>query len=165
MVLDFLPWTHSLIVNFSYLGIFLISLLSSATIFLPLPFYGFVLFASVLGLNPWITAIATAGGDTIGELTGYLVGKGGKSVMEEKHRHKIIKLFMRFFKKYGFATNMVVAFIPFPFNVMGILSGIGNYGVKKFLLATFIGKTAKFMLIAYLSYVVGLHLLQLWRGI
>jgi membrane protein DedA with SNARE-associated domain len=57
--------------------------------------------------------------------------------------------FGKVFKKYGFATIIVASFLPFPFDIVGILSGIGKYDIKKFFIGTAIGKTLRMLLIAY----------------
>ena len=158
MVLESLiPWAHSLIVNFSYLGIFVASLISTSTIFLPFPLYAIVFLAVGLGLNPLVTAVVAGAGSAIGELTGYFLGEGGRVVIEQKKhkRSKLIGKFIKFFEKYGFATILATSFLPFPFDFVGILSGMSNYDLKKFLLATFIGKTGKILLISYAGYLVG----------
>ena len=68
--------------NYGYLGAFLISLVSSATILLPLP--GFlVVFPLGAALNPILVGLAAAGGATIGEMTGYLLGFTGRGIVEK----------------------------------------------------------------------------------
>jgi membrane protein YqaA with SNARE-associated domain len=64
-----------------YPGIFLISLLTSATIILPLPGVA-VVFAAGSFLNPWGLALAAGTGAAIGEMTGFLAGYSGQSVIE-----------------------------------------------------------------------------------
>jgi len=136
---------HLLIIQLSYLGLFLAGLISSSSIFVGIPpLYVIVFFSQALHLNPVIASIAAGTGSAIGELTGYLVGLGGSVLIKKK-----TKPLVRFFKKYGFAAIAVTAFLPFPFDVVGILSGLSKYDVKKFLLATAIGKIAKCLLIAY----------------
>jgi len=135
---------HLLITQLGYLGLFLAGLVSSSTIFIPAPLYLIVFLSKPLHLNPVLASIAAGTGSAIGELTGYLVGLGGSVLIKKKTRSLV-----RFFKRYGFAAIAVTAFLPFPFDVVGILSGLSKYDVKKFLLATAIGKIAKCLLIAY----------------
>jgi membrane protein DedA with SNARE-associated domain len=155
MVIEsFVPWAQTLIIQFSYVGIFVVSLISTSTLFLPAPLYALIFFASGLGLNPFLTGIVSGVGLGLGELTGYFVGIGGRYVLEEKKRRpsKLIKFFTKFFKKYGFITLVTTAFFPFPFDFVGILSGASKYNIKKFLLATIIGKTMKTLLISYAGF-------------
>ncbi|TAL48305.1 hypothetical protein EPN87_00820 [archaeon] len=149
-----LPFLQGLVISFSYLGLFLAGLISSSTIILPLPLYGLVFFAVGLGLNPWLASLAAGAGSALGELTGYFLGRGGHAVIQKKYRRsKFMAGSMKFFRRFGFVTIIATAFLPFPFDFIGILSGISRYDMKKFLLATFIGKTAKILLIAYAGYV------------
>lgn len=143
------------LVAYSYPGFFLIGLASSSTLFLPLPIYTIIFASAQLGLNPLVVGIATGIGAAIGELTGYFVGEGGRLMLEQK-KAKLSKNWKRFlewmennFEKYGLAIIAITAFLPFPFDIVGIIAGINKYSLKKFLIATIIGKTAKMVLIAY----------------
>jgi len=137
-------FVHLLIIHFKYLGLFFAGLISSSSIFVGLPpLYIIVFFSQALHLNPVLASIATGIGSAIGELTGYLAGLGGSVLIKKKS-----KPIVRFFKKYGFVAIAVTAFLPFPFDIVGILSGLSKYDIKKFLLATAIGKIAKCLLIA-----------------
>ncbi len=155
VIAEFITWAQNLIVEFSYLAVFIVSLISTSTIFLPLPIYLMIFFAAGLGLNPFLVGISAGVGSAIGELTGYFIGAGSRRVLiirRHKEKSKFVKKFTEFFKKYGFATIVVTSFLPFPFDIIGILSGVSNYDMKKFLIATIIGKTAKTLLIAYAGY-------------
>jgi len=140
-----------LLKSFGYFGIFLISLISASTIFLPVPLYLIIVAASALGMNVFLVALSSGIGMAIGELTSYFIGLGGNKLLEEKHK-KGVKRFEIFFKKYGFVAIVVTAFIPFPFDIVGISAGLGRYEIKKFLLAVFIGRFFKATLLALLGY-------------
>lgn len=142
----------TLIVSFSYLGIFLISFLSTSSIFFPTPLYLLIFFASGLGLHPFIVGVSAGVGSGLGEITGYLIGVGGREVAIQNKKSKFAKTIEFYFRKYGFLTIVIAAFLPFPFDFVGILSGMSKYEVKKFLLAAIIGKTIKTTLIAYMGY-------------
>ena len=95
----------------------------------------------------------------LGELTSYFIGLGGNNLMKEKYK-KAVKRFEKFFKKYGFISIVVTAFIPFPFDIVGISAGIARYDIKKFLLAVFIGRFFKALLLALLGF--ELRWIQYW---
>lgn len=152
MVLEsFMIWMQDFLIEFGYIAVFISSLVSTSTIFLPFPIYFIIFFASGIGLNPLLVGILAGVGSAIGELTGYFVGLGGRAVIEKKRRSesRLIKFFTKLFERYGFATIAVTSFLPFPFDIIGILSGVGAYDIKKFFVATLIGKTVKTILIAY----------------
>jgi len=148
MIESLIPY---LLHSFGYIGIFVVSLLSTSTIFFPVPLYLIIVIASVYGFNPFLTALFSGIGMSIGEITSYFIGLGGNKLLEKRLR-KGIRRFEKFFKKYGFISISIAAFLPFPFDIVGILAGIGNYEIKKFLIATFIGKFLKALLLALLGF-------------
>jgi len=132
--------------HLGYFGVFLISLVSSATVFVPLPGFA-VVFAMGAFLNPLLVGIAAGVGSGIGEITGYLVGFAGHdAAMGTKlfRRHK------REIEKYGPLAIFALAFVPNPaFDVAGIAAGAIKMPIWKFALATIAGKTLRFILLAY----------------
>jgi membrane protein YqaA with SNARE-associated domain len=129
-----------------YPGIFLVSLFSSATVLLPVPG---VLFTSVMGavFNPLWVAVAAGTGAALGELSGYLVGFSGQSVVERTPSYERIEGWM---KKFGQWAIMALAFVPNPFfDLAGMVAGALKMPVWRFLVFCWIGKFAKMMLFAY----------------
>lgn len=129
-----------------YPGIFLISLLSNATLILPVPG---VLFTSAMGavFNPWVVALAAGTGATLGELTGYMAGFSGQGVIENRQWYDRVTEWM---KKYGGITILVLAFIPNPlFDIAGMVAGALRLPLWKYILYSWIGKVGKMMLFAY----------------
>ena len=66
-----------------YPGIFLVSILSNATVIVPMPG---VLLTMIMGsiYDPFWVAVVAGSGAAIGEFTGYLAGYGGQAVIEKK---------------------------------------------------------------------------------
>ena len=129
-----------------YPGIFLLSLLSNATLILPVPG---VLFTSAMGavFNPFWVAIAAGSGATLGEITGYLAGFSGQGVIENRQWYEKVTGWM---KKYGGITILVLAFIPNPvFDIAGMVAGALRMPLWKYILYSWIGKVGKMMLFAY----------------
>ena len=141
-----------------YPGIFLVSLLSNATLILPVPG---VLFTSAMGavFNPFWVAIAAGIGASIGELSGYLAGYSGQGIVERTAWHNRVENWMR---KYGGITIFVLAFVPNPiFDIAGLTAGILKLPVWKFLFWCLLGKIGKMMLFAY----GGSYITNLFSGI
>lgn len=134
--------------EYGYLGIFLISVLGNATVILPVP----VILTAFIGggiFNPFIVGIVTAVGAAIGELTGYLVGYGGKVVI--KDNKKLIKI-EGWMKKHGLWVLFVLSAIPNPFfDLAGIVAGATGVSVYKYLIVVTLGKMVKFITISYLG--------------
>jgi membrane protein YqaA with SNARE-associated domain len=134
--------------GYGYVGVFFISLLGNATVILPVPSLA-VVFAGGGVLNPLIVGLVAGLGEPLGELTGYMAGYGGSAVVEDRERFKRVQEWMT---RRGFLTILVLAAIPNPlFDLAGISSGMLHYPVTRFLLACWIGKTAKALAIAYLG--------------
>lgn len=130
--------------EYGYIGVFIISLLSSATIFIPAP--GWVAVIALGGvLNPYILGIIAGIGSGIGELTGYMIGNGARTLTRREldTQRKLIK-------KYGLWIIMLLAFIPNPlFDAAGLVAGALKIPVWKFMLATIAGRIIRFILLAY----------------
>ncbi len=132
--------------NYGYPGIFVISILTNATIIIPIP--GVVL-TSALGavFNPFWVAIAAGSGAAIGELSGYLAGYSGQGIIEKIKLHPRLGEFMG---KYGGIAVLVLAFIPNPaFDLAGITAGALKMPPTAFLFWCWIGKILKMLVFAF----------------
>ena len=130
------------IAGWGYFGVFLISVISNATIILPVPSLIFVFLLSG-ELNPILLALLSGLGSAIGELTSYGIGLGGVALTEQKKKHLKKKLdgIEKMFQKYGgFWVIVLFAATPLPFDIVGLGAGALRYPPKKFFIATFIGK-------------------------
>lgn len=131
-----------------YLGVFVIAVLGNATVILPVPGIA-VVFAGGGVLNPLLVGLIAGVGEPLGELTGYLAGYGGSAVAENRELYERIR---RWMERRGFMTLLVLSAIPNPlFDLAGMAAGMLRYPVPKFLLACWIGKTFKALVIAYLG--------------
>jgi len=137
-----------------YVGVFVVALLSNATIILPAP--GWVLtIAAGATLNPLIVAFVAGAGEALGEITGYLAGSSGSIVLEDRESYRKSA---RLMKRWGVWFIMALAFIPNPaFDIVGIIAGALKMPVTKFLWGTFLGKLMRALLLAYGSYGVFTH--------
>ncbi len=127
-------------------GIFLLSVLSNATLVLPAPGILFVFAAGGL-FNPSGVALAAGAGAIIGELTGYLAGFSGRAVVE---RTDVYQRLEQLTERYGGWTILVLAAVPNPFfDLAGIAAGALRMPILTFLIWGFVGKTIKMLAIAY----------------
>src|SRR5574340_252328 len=116
---------------FGYPGIFLISMLSNASLILPIPG---VLFTSAMGavFNPWWVALAAGSGATLGELSGYMAGFSGQGIVENRKWYDRVSAWI---KDYGDFTIFVLALIPNPlFDIGGMVAGALRMPLWRFLL-------------------------------
>jgi len=142
--------------KYGYTGIFIISILSNATLIMPIPG---VVFTSAMGavFNPYWVALAAGFGAALGELTGYLAGFSGQIVIEKTDWYQKLTEWM---KKYGNLTVLVMAFIPNPFfDLTGIAAGALKMPVARFLFWCVIGKILKMLVFS----LTGSSVIQLIR--
>jgi len=133
--------------EFGYFGAFLISLLSTASIFLPSP--GLLLLIPLgTTLNPFLIGLVGAVGGTLGEITGYILGYSGSIHIQN---NKIYNRAEGWMGKKGFLAVFLFSLLPFlPIDIISIVAGVFRFSIWKFLLACFLGKV-----ILYLAMVLG----------
>ncbi|MBM3152701.1 MAG: VTT domain-containing protein [Chloroflexi bacterium] len=131
---------------FGYPGIFLIVLISYATILMPVP--GVAIVFTMGGVfHPVGVALAAAAGGTIGELSGYLAGFSGRAIIENWKMYDKVTAWVR---KYGGPAILALAAIPNPFfDLVGVAAGALKIPVAKFLLWCFPGQVIKMLIVAY----------------
>lgn len=121
------------------IGLLLTCFVMNSTVLLPSSSLLVVLEYSYV-LNPISVIMVGAIGASLGELTGYMVGAEGTSLVR---RFKKVSNLTKF-REHSFLWVMLFAFIPFPvFDVAGIMAGSIRMNPFKFLLASFIGKAVK----------------------
>jgi uncharacterized membrane protein YdjX (TVP38/TMEM64 family) len=133
-------------VEYGYIGLFLVSLLTNATIIFPIP--GIVITTAMGALfNPLWVAIVAGIGAALGEITGYLAGFSGQFVVENQEWYQKVTNWM---KKYGSATVFVMALIPNPiFDLTGIAAGVLKMPITRFFFWCLMGKILKMLFFAY----------------
>lgn len=135
--------------RYGYATVFAVGLVSNATVILPVP--GLAV-SSVLGgvFNPWIVGIVGGMGQALGELSGYLAGYSGQTLLDDRPLYPRLRDWMR---RYGLLTVFVLAVIPNPvFDVAGVAAGALRFPVWKFLLSCTAGKVIKNILFALVGY-------------
>jgi len=143
---EIIDWLMSLTGNV-FLGVFLISLLGSLSIFFPIP-YTVVIFALGEQFEPLWIAVAAGIGSTVGEFSGYLLGVGGRKFISEKYKRKMDFL-MRLFNKFGSITIFLFALTPLPDDLLFIPLGVMRYSFLKAFIPALIGKFLMSLIVAY----------------
>jgi membrane protein DedA with SNARE-associated domain len=132
--------------RYGYPGIFLLSLVTNATLLLPMPGVA-ITFAAGAIFNPYGVALAAGLGSTIGELTGYIAGFSGQAVLE---RAELYHKLEGWTKRFGPGVIFVLALVPNPvFDLAGAAAGAMRMPLARFLLWTWLGKTLKMLAFAY----------------
>ncbi len=146
---DITTWMSEFAVQYGYLGIFLISMLGSLSIFIPIP-YTVAIFTlgGLQTFDPLWIAVAAGAGAAVGEFSGYLIGYGGRRVIGEKYKKKMDFL-MKLFKKYGPIVIFVFALTPLPDDLLFIPLGVMRYSLLQAFIPALLGKFVSNLIIAY----------------
>ncbi|MBI2859955.1 MAG: VTT domain-containing protein [Chloroflexi bacterium] len=141
---------------YGYLGVLVISVLGGATIIIPVPMLAVVFALGGVMEHTWLVGVAAGVGETIGALTIYLTGYGGRAAFFKSRNGKIRAAYekmMRLMAKRGSVTLFFLSAILNPFFYPAALAaGALQFGLRKYLLICWVGKTIKGMTIAYAGY-------------
>jgi len=142
------PVDYAALGELGYIGIFLTTLLASATIFMP----SITLAGAWIGgsfLSPPLVGLAAGLGASLGEITGYMAGYGGSVLVARSRHYEPVR---RLLQRYGLVAIFVFALVPNPlFDIAGVVSGAMRIPLWAFLVACFLGMTVRFIVIAYLG--------------
>jgi len=149
--------------TYGYVGVFAISLIGSASIFLPTPsiaavFGSGAILHPILGIpTPIVVGIVAGLGETLGEFTGYAAGYGGSAVIRERAFYRSMQQWMH---RNGSVIIFVFSAVPNPFfDVAGTIAGAVKMPVWKFFVSVWLGKTLKDVVIAATG-VASLNIIQ-----
>ena len=135
--------------NFGYGGLFLFSIVASGTIILPLP--GLAALCLVVsppvGLNPIAAGLAAALGQTIGEVSAYMIGYTGSGLAQKNRYYDTVHSWVI---RWGAPVILVLSVVPFGlFDLAGISAGSLRYPVRRFVPVVLVGKIIKSLIFAY----------------
>ncbi len=145
--MDVWAWMNQLVSTYGYAGAFAISVFGNFTVFFPVPFV-VTIYAFGATLNPVILGIVCGAGSTIGEFSAYLIGMGGRRVLDERYGERLetAKLLVQ---RHGMAVIFLFALLPLPDDLLMIPLGMLRYSLKKAMVAMFAGKTIMCTVVAY----------------
>jgi membrane protein DedA with SNARE-associated domain len=138
----------ALLSGYGYFGVFAVSILTNATLFIPAP--GLLLVLSFgARLNPFLVGLFAGLGAALGEISSYMAGFSGQALIENRDIYERLSLWM---KKNGPITVVISAFIPNPlFDLTGIIAGALKMPLTNFLIWAAVGKILKMMIIALIG--------------
>lgn len=138
------PERLAVLKNYGYPGAFLVSLVSNASVLLPVPGI-IVLIALGTTLNPVLVGLAGAAGGTIGEMTGFVFGVSGRGVVRGSRQYVRAEKWMR---RWGSWAVFAFAVVPLPvLDIAGVVAGALGLPLWKFLLLVWLGKSLKYVVL------------------
>jgi membrane protein YqaA with SNARE-associated domain len=139
----------------AYLAVFIISLVSNASIIIPVPiFVGIMIpvakmMAEVSPWGPVLVALTASSAGTLGEITGYYAGYLGKKIIVTEATPGYEKL-VGWMKRHGPLAIFLLSLQPIlPFDIAGLISGASRIPLWKFVLACWAGKFPKYLVGCY----------------
>jgi len=139
------------IANWGYFGCFVINVLTNGTFILP--GVGIVLTFTLGGvLNPAIVGAVAGIGEAIGAIGAYFTGYAGRGLVRDNNSGLYLR-FSNIVERHGskaiFFVSALLSPIFYPF---AVFLGMLRFGWVRFFFATWAGRTAKSMALAYLGY-------------
>ena len=144
---QFFEWVTEAAIYLGYPGTFLACLLGSASVVVEVPFAGvpFVLGGLREGLSgpfifdPWLVGVLSGVGATIGDMTSYVLGYGGRRLVDESSSSG----FSKFIEDHPRATPVavfVLAATPLPLDPAVVALGVARYSWWKLFWPCLIGE-------------------------
>jgi len=135
--------------GYGYLGVFVVSVLLNGTVLLPV---GNMPLIASLGATlqvPLFVGLAGGAGAGIGEMTGYLLGRSGRGLIDTRGR--MYTSVERWVRRWGWLAVFVLSVFPLIFDVVGIIAGALRMPLWRFFLACWLGRTISYIAAAYLG--------------
>jgi len=149
--------------QYGYVGVFLVSVFGGATVLAPIPMTPVVFalgtvmkpsFAPYLG--PIFVGAAAGLGETLGGLSIYITGYGGGTAITDTNHHKIQAVYSwltRWVERKGVLTLFVLSAVLNPFFYPAALAaGALRFGIQRYFLVCWAGKTIKGITVAAAGY-------------
>ena len=141
--------------DYALLGLFLLSFAESS--FFPVP--PDLVMIPLAVLNPPLAlfyALITTVGSVIGGIFGFFIGnKGGKKIVYRFISEQKLYNVKLYYKKYDVWAVIVAGFSPIPYKVFSISAGLFDLDLKRFILASIIGRGGRFFLVGTLIFLFG----------
>jgi membrane protein YqaA with SNARE-associated domain len=134
-----------------YVAIFVSTLVAGMAIMVP--GVNLVVFVAGRSMDPLLVALVGGFGSALGESTGYAGGRATRSLVGERRlESRWAKVVTSLVRRNAFLTILGLAFISVVLaDVAGLVAGRVGYSYRKFFVATFLGKTLRFLLVAVLG--------------
>lgn len=99
-----------------------------------------------------LVTVASIGGAMVGHWLGL---RFGRPLMSSMFSNNKIEPIERMFNKYGLWAVLLAAFTPLPYKLFAIMSGVLGLDRKTFLIASLIGRGARFFALGILIFILG----------
>lgn len=135
-----------------YPTVWLFSFIGAASVIIPLPAPAGVCIGATpaFDLNPLLIGLLSGTAEVLGELTGYVAGLTGRSMVQ---RHAWYPRVRGWVERRGALVLFCASVVPNPlFDIVGIAAGSIGYPLQKFIPVVFVSKSIKSTGIAFACY-------------
>ncbi len=152
-LIDFIYYYFKdLSITIGYPGAFLLSIFGNSTLFVPIPYLAVIFFlGSSPSISPLLLGIITGIGSGIGELSSYIIGRGGGKLMDTNYSEKL-NTYRKLVEQRPMLTHFLIFFFaatPLPDDIILVPLGLINYSWKTSIIPCTLGKIVLTTAIAY----------------
>jgi membrane protein YqaA with SNARE-associated domain len=141
---ELIKWTRDTFMPIGDIGLFILAFMESSVFPVPPDILLVALSLANTSLALYYATITTIG-SVLGGVAGYYLGlKGGRRIAKRIFSERMIDKADNYFKEYGAWAVLIAAFSPIPYKVFTITAGIFKVNLKKFVIASIIGRGARF---------------------
>lgn len=134
---------------YAYAVVFLVTLVGSASVVLPMPGLALVLAAATL-YNPLWVALFASVGSTLGEVTAYALGAWGGKALLHRRRPQLYHRAEAWARRYGLGAVFFFALVPLMvFDLVGIAAGALRLPLWQFFLAVWAARLPRSFIEVY----------------
>jgi membrane protein YqaA with SNARE-associated domain len=163
------PFLH-LLFSFGLFGVFLVSIVDSSFVPLPLPGITDIMIIVLAAQHQsWILLILLAtAGSALGGFFSHKVGQSGGMAFIEKHiPARIFKQVCDWMENHAILSVALPAILPppMPLSPFVLAAGALHMSRKKFLTTFTISRAVRHSIAAWLGFHYGRHIVRLWNGL
>ncbi|MFC1728245.1 YqaA family protein [Nanoarchaeota archaeon] len=148
-------WTKATFAPLGAWGLFVLAFVEASFFPIPPDFLLIILCLARPELALFFALVCTLG-SVLGGLGGYGIGFAvERTVLERFFSHKKIAKVHKLFEKYEAWAVFIGGFTPLPYKLFTIGAGLFYVNIKKFVLASALGRALRFFLVAILIMVYG----------
>ncbi len=144
-------WALHITEAYGLSGLFGIAFLESSVFPVPPDVLLVALLLSPSAPSPWLVAAVCTAGSVLGAGLGWVLGTvGGYPLLHRLFKEEKIQAIERMYQRYGMYAILIAAFTPLPYKIFTIASGVFRYNVWSMMLASVVGRGARFFAVVYL---------------
>lgn len=157
---DLVDKTKEIFLPFGALGLFVVAFIESSFFIVPPDIILIALSLMDPSASLFYAAVTTIG-SVSGAVFGYYIGvKGGRPILLKIASDEMVKKVQRLYDEYGSLAIGLAGFTPIPYKVFAISSGVFGFRLPSFIVASVIGRGARFFLEALIIMYYGEEILS-----